>query len=281
MADLVPPAASRRSRLAVFSILVLLGLFIALQAPALWAEWRALQREWHDEGRTRIIGYVDIDPAWSTAIKPDNWAHHEGDSLLLWSGWTPGIGHGWFRIGRGEIDPAHLAGVEPFGRDVIRAIDYPIVEDRHGRRWNLIWEKTPVLGLEVNGEARAYPLLVLEKVLVVNDQLGGRPVLLVLTPFVSPDQGLHVYDPTLEGRRLTLGTSGYFHQRRPLLYDRGAESFWVPTEENVVALTGTHKGKSLRRLDAPRFTTWAEWQAEHPGSPVLVGADRKKPRPEF
>jgi hypothetical protein len=75
-------------------------------------------------------------------------------------------------VDRAEI----LRGVDGTGdpRDVIRAIDGPEAAPAAEATW--LRDDERVLGLVVNGEARAYPLRVLETHEMVNDVLGGVPV---------------------------------------------------------------------------------------------------------
>ena len=72
------------------------------------------------------------------------------------------------------------------GKDVIPAIDKPqfqpvkkIVED------NLYSAKEPVIGLILNGDARAYPLQVLMWHEIVNDVVGGIPVTVTYCPLCN------------------------------------------------------------------------------------------------
>ncbi|MEO6809185.1 MAG: DUF3179 domain-containing (seleno)protein [Isosphaeraceae bacterium] len=269
--------AESRSRLAwhrlfnLAALVILLG-FIGVKTPTLWHEWRALQHDWEADRHSRIIGFVAISPKISYAVKPANWIHDEGEATLLWSGWRPGHGHGWFRVGKGELDPDRLS--DPFGRDVIRAIDRPIVEVGGGQRWEAIPENDRVVGLNWKGASLAYPLMVLEKVEVINDTVAGRPLLVIFTPFQPVEQSIHLFEPMLEGRRVTLGSSGYFHDGSPLLYDRETESLWVVRERGLIAVAGRRKGGILHSLGPVALQSWGDWQARNPRCRLLVGADR-------
>jgi hypothetical protein len=253
------------------ALVVLLG-FIGVKTPTLWQEWRALQHDWEADRRSRIIGFVAISPKISYAVKPADWIHNEGDATLLWSGWRPDRGHGWFRVGKGELDPDRLSA--PFGRDVIRAIDRPIVEVGGGRRWEAIPEDNLVAGLKWGSASVAYPLQVLEKVEVINDTVAGRPLLVVFTPFQPIEQSIHLFDPELDGHRVTLGSSGYFHDQTPLLYDRETESLWMVDDTELVSVAGRRKGSRLNSLGQASLQSWGDWQDQYPQCRLLVGADR-------
>lgn len=268
-----PEPSSPTSRWPAVLALALGAVVVARVGPKVWAEYRALRRAWDDEGMTRPVGYPNITPRPSLAAKPAEWARDEGASTLLWSGWDPAAHrHGWFRIGRGEIATARLAGV--LGRDVVRAIDRPIVEVGGGTFWERIPPGHPVVALSWAGVEAAYPLRVLEKVEVVNDVINDSPLLVVFTPFVPVEQAVATFDPHLAGRRVTLGSSGYFLDRRPLLYDRETESLWLVRDDGVTAVAGRRKGETLRRAGDISLCSWAECRDQHPRCRLVVGADR-------
>ncbi|MBX6316684.1 MAG: DUF3179 domain-containing protein [Isosphaeraceae bacterium] len=271
-----PPPGYRRasvlSRFVCLGILALLLAFIATEAPQLWAEFQALRLEQARDRQSRVVGYEGIHPIVSYAQRPSNWYHHEGEETLLWSGWTPGVGHGWFRIGRGEIERDRLWG--PIGRDVIRAIDRPIVEVGSGRCWEAIPPEATIAGLEWAGVHCAYPVQVLEKVEVVNDSIRGQPLLVIYLPFAPDDHKVQFFDPEDEGERISMGLSGYFHDQKPLLYDRKTESLWVVRQEGLTAIAGRRKGARLRRIGVANLLSWGDWVAHFPRSRLVVGADR-------
>jgi hypothetical protein len=160
------------------------------------------------------------------------------------------------------------------GRDVIRAIERPVTETQNGERWNRLIEETEIFGTEVDGVASAYPLLLLQKVEIVNDSIDARPVLVVFTPFVPLDQAVNVFDPVVDGKTITFGCSGYFHDRRPLLYDRGTESFWSVTPDGLRCVAGKSKGTTLKLITHVTPVAWGDWISDHPQSRLIVGADR-------
>lgn len=267
------PAAGRVARIAApLAILGLLG-YIGFIAPTLWGETTALLSDWSLAQEKAVVGYIDIHPLPNFAAKPKDWARPEGDDVLLWSGWSPEEQtHRWFRVGRGQLDLARLH--EPFGRDVVRAIDRTIVEGKGGTHWSRVPSTATVAPVEVDGVPIAYPWRVLEKVAVVNDEVAERPILVTFTPYRKPGESVHVYDPIHQGRRLTMGVSGHFDGERPLLYDRGTESLWVARDDGVHAVAGRMKGTALPMLARLTPTRWADWSETHPTGRLVVGADR-------
>ncbi|HEU5116144.1 MAG TPA: DUF3179 domain-containing (seleno)protein, partial [Isosphaeraceae bacterium] len=193
------------------------------------------------------------------------------------SGWNPRLGHGWFRLESGSINPSQLSGF--LGRDAIRAVDEAIFETKDGPHWSRIPEEESVYSLESHPSATAYPHLVLEKVGIVNGTIDDQAVLIVFTPWVSPNQAAQAFDPRLEsGHRLRMGSTGYFLDKQPLLYDRDTESLWVAKSRGLQALAGPHRGHLLPRSSHLRHCSWSTWKSDHPEGRVLVGADRSVER---
>jgi hypothetical protein len=120
-----------------------------------------------------------------------------------------------------------------------------------------------VIGLEMDGVAKAYPIRILNWHEVVNDHVGHQPVLVTWCPLCG--SGL-VYSPLAGGRRHTFGVSGLLYKRNLLLYDHETESLW--TQLGGMAVAGDLARTSLDLLPASE-TTWARWKSEHPQTVVL------------
>jgi hypothetical protein len=263
------------SRAAAFAALAVLLYYIGTQGRVLWREWHNLQGELSNARKAAVIGYYNIHISPSYARKPADWCHDEGDFTLLWCGWKDGQGHRWFRFGRGELDLARVS--EPIGRDVIQAIDVPIVEVGDGTIWRRIPEGADVAGHELAGVPNVYPLLVLDKVEVVNDVVAEQPFLVTYNPFAPKADRVNVYVGSVGGERVLMGVSGYFHDGKPMFYDRGTESLWVDGPDGLESLAGAHRGTMLRRVAHPAPTRWGDWRARYPRSRLIVGADRSRP----
>jgi hypothetical protein len=275
--DPPPPAKSPPVGVILLALTVLVA-FVAIQGRMLWREWDSLSRDISGVRRTVVVGYPNIHPNPTYARRPKDWFHHEGESTLLWSGWYGGEHH-WFRVDRGALIQTSLS--HPIGRDVIQAIDYPLVETSGGPIWARIPAESLVVGFQVAGIESAYPIPVLEKVCVINDQIRDRPVLLTFNPLGQRSQSVHLYEPIVDGQRVTLGMSGYFQDRRPLLYDRGTESIWRETSAGVIeSIAGRYRGSRLRSIEIQAPVAWSDWRRQHPKSRLLVGADRSKSMPE-
>lgn len=81
----------------------------------------------------------------------------------------------WFDVTNASIDPERFQyGI---GKDRIASIDDPLFVAHDDPRLAEadVDADTPVLGVVVSGEARAYPVAVLDMHEIVNDDFGGEP----------------------------------------------------------------------------------------------------------
>jgi hypothetical protein len=164
---------------------------------------------------------------------------------------------------------------------VVRAIDYPIIERAGDLHWGRIPDAALVAGLRRAGDQAVYPILMLSKVEVINDTVGEEPLLLVFRPFDPPTRAVGAYAPVLDGKRITMGLSGYLMNRRPILYDRGTLSLWHERDGRLLAVAGPLKGAVLAAVEGVETIPWSAWRSRYPESRLIVGADRSKPRPEL
>jgi hypothetical protein len=276
----VPSPVRRFSLWTRAVVLAAIGALLALifmMGRVLWSEWSRLNAELGRARTTVVIGYRNITPHISFASKPKDWYHDEGSQTLIWSGWKDGVGHQWFRIGRGEVERARITGA--FGRDVIQAIDRPLVEENGGTIWGRIPDEALVVTFTHQGVETVYPIQVLDKVEVVNDLIAQHPFLVSYNPFASAGRPVGIYESVLDGQRVTMGLTGYFHDGKPLLYDRGTESLWVPEDDGLAAIAGRHKGASLRRVSQPTPVSWSDWRGQNAKGRLIVGADRSGDKP--
>lgn len=267
------PASRRLARQAATLVLILATLATAgFLARRLWDEWSQLVAEEHSVSSGTVIGFRNVYPAVSRALRPEPWRRAEGADLFVWSGWKPGAGHGWFKLKAGECDLDTLG--DPIGRDVARAIDQPDVEVGGGEIWGRMPDETGVAGFATGRTACAYPRLVLAKVLVVNDVVDGLPRVVHHDPFAGLTGGpdVAIYDARIDGRRVTLGSCGFTMGRRHVLYDRGTESLWVERDDGLSAFSGPLKGKTLALVARLPTSPWGRWRSENPGTRLLVGA---------
>ncbi|HOC42152.1 MAG TPA: DUF3179 domain-containing (seleno)protein [Thermoanaerobaculales bacterium] len=168
-------------------------------------------------------------------------------------------------------------------RDGLLSLDEPAtltvaeVEVRnHEGRGKFLLPHDRVLGVEIAGEARAYPLRLLRWHEVVNDIVGGREVLVSYNPL---SDSAVVSDRSLGGEALAFGVSGLAFNSNMLLYDRRPSpercSLWSQLEARAIAGPAAADAARLELLPAA-IATWEQWLERHPGTRVLAPADRMR-----
>lgn len=146
--------------------------------------------------------------------------------------------------------------------DGIPAIDKPkFVTVQEALEW--LNPREPVLALELNGEARAYPLQIMIWHEIVNDVVGGVPVAVTFCPLCN---SALVFDRRVNGETLDFGTSGMLYKSDLVMYDRKTHSLWVQMEGKAVV--GDLAGTRLKVYPAA-IVGWGEWKEASPFGRVL------------
>jgi len=110
--------------------------------------------------------------------KPANLLATEDGRQLLWARGPRDATDGeWFDI---TGSPLRAEGYQyGIGKDSIRAIDQPIfvaIDDREKLTAHGISDQSIVIGYADRGVAKAYPINILNRCELVNDEVGGKPV---------------------------------------------------------------------------------------------------------
>jgi len=126
----------------------------------------------------------------------------------------------------------------------------------------------PVIGLVINGDARAYPLRILTWHEIVNDTVGGVPVTVTFCPLCNSSIA---FDRRLDGRVLDFGTTGKLRNSDMVMYDRQTESWWQQFLGQ--GIVGEMTGKSLKMLPS-RLESFARFKGRAPNGKILVPNNR-------
>jgi hypothetical protein len=116
-----------------------------------------------------------------------------------------------------------------------------------------------VLGIEVNGAAKAYKFSDLKIQAPLLDVLGGVPVMIVMD---DERRSARVFDRTVDGRALEFFLKPAATPLRLVDSETGGE--W---DFSGKALSGPLAGRGLRRL-AGLSDYWFDWKAYHPDTQV-------------
>jgi hypothetical protein len=226
------------------------------------------------------IGYVGVSLRKSYHDKPVRFLDTSGGHRRLWAAKGPDGQPEFYDVTEAAFPVDAVSG--GYGRDSIPGIDYPLFDRSDTPRTRGFRDQHEFVGLPLPDGARAYPRDLLRKVEIVNDEGGGIPFAIV---FDRQRQEVRFYDRRVDGRPVTLGTTGYAlgdsddpNVGRPVLYDRKTKSLWLPEEKALICVNGPLKGTELPRALQPQRTTWGNWKASHPRTLVLVGSDRDNDR---
>ena len=190
-----------------------------------------------------------------------------------------------FELGSLVEDPGFAVSGQP--RDFMPSLDRPetlrgdeIAEYNRTHRRRPVVSADRVVGIVVAGEARAYPLPLLEAHEIVNDVLAGVPIAVSFSPLA--DLAV-VFDRRIGGSTREFGLSGLMLDSAHLLYDRSVEpsgngppSLWSPIRRGVVA--GPSEGTSLPLIPWVSVTRWSDWLAAYPETTVAVGDEGSRLR---
>ena len=149
--------------------------------------------------------------------------------------------------------------------DGIPALDYPkliaAAEADYLRGDDLVF------GVEINGDARAYPLRIMGWHEMFNEVIGGVPVALAYCTLCG--SGI-LFESRVQGRAapFVFGSSGLLYRSNKLMFDRQTDSLWNQFTGEPVVGPLVDSGIVLK-IRPVLITSWAAWRAAHPATRVL------------
>ena len=201
---------------------------------AAWDKWRWNQAE------LKVDGYDDFKAEFYVAIDPAFGRYFQGRAE-----------QSTIRLDEVKWGGVRQDGIPPLrGPKMITASQASYLDDDN-----------IVFGIEVNGDARAYPKRILAWHEMFVDTVGGVPVTGVYCTLCGT---VILYDtPDHE-----IGTSGFLYRSNKLMYDKATQSLWNTLKGEPVIGPLVGKGISLDHRSVVT-TTWGAWKARHPQTQVL------------
>ena len=147
-------------------------------------------------------------------------------------------------------------------KDGIPSIDNPVFAEIQDSQF--MSDSDTVIGLYINGEARAYPLFILVWHEIVNDTVGGVPVAVTYCPLCYTNQ---VFERVIDGQEVEFGTSGKLYNSNLLMYDRLTDSYW--SQALGLAVKGELTGHELNLVPFD-VITWGDWKELYRDTLVLT-----------
>ena len=174
------------------------------------------------------------------------------------------IAEGWLtdftRVG---IDLGEI--LDDVGRDRIPPINDPAFVSAEAQVD--LPDREPVIALVINGDARAYPLRIMLWHEIVNDLVGGLPVMVTYCPLCN---SAVVMSRTVDGQVLDFGNTGKLRFFDMVMYDLQTETWWQ--QFSARALVGALAETKLELIPS-RLMSWGEFRADYPNGQVLVPND--------
>jgi hypothetical protein len=199
---------------------------------------RFTPRIWTAEQIARYVGPDLVDPSSGLAT---NFCKHSVDYAEILSGGPPPDG----------IPPIDNPTFDPIAK---------------GDEW--LAGVQPVIALAVGDEAKAYPLGVLTRHEIANDEIGGVPVAVTFCPLCN---SAVVFKRQVNGEILRFGVSGNLRNSDLVMWDNKTLSWWQQlTGEGIV---GDMTGVQLEFIPA-QVVAWQDFKAAFPNGLVLSNNGR-------
>lgn len=157
----------------------------------------------------------------------------------------------------GEYRRARMHGGP--GKDGIPSVDRPRFGSAAAAE-RFLEDDDRVIGLYLNGQARAYPQRILVWHEIVNDSVGDHAVAVTYCPLTGTAIGF-------DRGGTEFGVSGKLVNSNLVMYDRATD-----TEYPQILAAGIDGELTGRGLEEVRliWTTWERWKARHPDTEVLT-----------
>ena len=146
-------------------------------------------------------------------------------------------------------------------RDGIPSIDKPRFVTAADASY--LQDEDRILGVYHLGQARAYPIKILNWHEIVNDKFNDKAVVITYCPLCG--SGI-VYNAEIAGKAYEFGVSGLLYNSDVLLFDRETETLW--SQILAKAVSGKMVNTELKIIPSSH-TSWKAWKQKYPDSKVL------------
>jgi len=147
--------------------------------------------------------------------------------------------------------------------DGIPSIDHPKFVSAANASSFLSDDYDWVIGIDYNGDIRAYPLQIMVWHEIVNDIVGGVPLAITYCPLCYSTEA---FVRVVNGTTVQFGTSGKLLYNNLVMYDRTTKSLWSQIWGEAIA--GPLAGHKLQKVSTD-VLTWGEWKRLYTSTVVL------------
>jgi hypothetical protein len=186
-------------------------------------------------------------------------------AVTLWSWKRVGarVRRLWFRVAMVGLCVVAIAGAYLTHVNIFEKMFHPYDAPAFGSAAAVAVDPDDkVLAVWLGGQARAYPIRTMGYHHIVNDTVGGVPI--VVTYCTLCHTGL-VWDPVVDGRTLHFRLAG-INNGNALMRDEQTSSIWQ--QSTGEAIFGPLKGRHLNVVHSSELT-FALWRKEQPQGDVL------------
>jgi hypothetical protein len=159
-----------------------------------------------------------------------------------------------------------LVGLVTYGTNFVMAADQifiaPTSLDMQPAEKNKVDPARLVVGIDVDGQARAYPVQFIGYHHQVRDTVNGKPI---MVSFCTVCRTGRVFKPIVSGQVENFRLVGMDHFNA-MFEDKATGSWW--RQANGEAIAGPLKGQSLEEIESQQVTL-ARWLAMHPASLIM------------
>ena len=148
--------------------------------------------------------------------------------------------------------------------DAIPALSVPEMVAADAPEAGYLFDFDRVLGVVIDGEARAYPHNILWHHEIVNDVINDTWISVTFCPLTG--SGL-AFSPFVDGIRLDLGVSGLLFANNLVMYDRVGGAVFGP-QLSAVGKCSIWRNKSLSLMPVQEMS-WGRWKELYPDTKVV------------
>ena len=123
--------------------------------------------------------------------------------------------------------------------------------------------RSPVIAVEIEDEARAYPLAILIWHEIANDEISGLPIAVTFCPLCNSSI---TFEREVNGDVLEFGVSGLLRNSDLIMFDRQSESWWQQLTGE--ALVGGYAG-TLLDIVPSQVISFGSFTERHPDGMVM------------
>jgi hypothetical protein len=195
--------------------------------------------------------FLAVEPAWGPFFA-------DREAAIDWR---------WVTWGGVLIDDRPIGDGEPCRGGCIPALDDPVLTGGADGEWYADWR--PVFGVEVDGDAVAFPKHIMEVHEMVNLSVGGRRIGMPYCTLCASAQAYLTDRVTGSDGPLVLRTSGLLSRSNKVMYDLGSWSTFSTFTGRATSGPLLDHGVVLEQIPVVA-TSWGEWKAAHPSTRIVA-----------